>query len=89
MKKSYSLILSLAVLMGMTGIGVVSAQDAEDPKLIEVGKKLFFDANLSANGTQSCAACHGPEVGLHRPGCIGKQGGRRLSGRHPEPLRQP
>jgi cytochrome c peroxidase len=67
MKKSYSIILSLAVLMGMAGIGVVSAQGADDLKLIEVGKKLFFDANLSVNGTQSCAACHGPEVGFTGP----------------------
>ncbi|MEH3054395.1 MAG: hypothetical protein PGN13_10385 [Patulibacter minatonensis] len=25
---------------------------------IEVGRRLFYDAGLSANGTQSCASCH-------------------------------
>lgn len=30
-------------------------------KKIELGKKLFFDENLSANGTMACATCHAPE----------------------------
>lgn len=29
-------------------------------KQIELGKKLFFDNNLSANGTMACATCHVP-----------------------------
>ena len=28
---------------------------------IALGKKLFFDQNLSANGTMACATCHVPE----------------------------
>jgi len=28
--------------------------------LIDLGRALFFDANLSANRTQSCASCHDP-----------------------------
>jgi len=31
------------------------------------GKKLFFDTNLSAPEGQSCAVCHGPEVGWTGP----------------------
>lgn len=31
------------------------------PEQIELGKKLFFDANLSANGAMACATCHQPE----------------------------
>jgi cytochrome c peroxidase len=32
-----------------------------------LGKQLFFDENLSDPGGQSCAACHGPEVGWTGP----------------------
>jgi cytochrome c peroxidase len=31
---------------------------------IALGKKLFFDRRLSANGTMSCAMCHLPEEGF-------------------------
>ena len=30
-----------------------------DAKKVELGKRLFHDANLSADGTVSCASCHG------------------------------
>lgn len=36
----------------------------DNPQTIEgvaLGKKLFFDPILSANGTQSCASCHSPQ----------------------------
>ena len=33
----------------------------------ELGKALFFDANLSLNSNQSCATCHGPSVGWTGP----------------------
>ena len=33
----------------------------------ELGKQLYFDEALSANGTQSCATCHAPEVGFVGP----------------------
>lgn len=29
---------------------------------VAVGRRLFFDRRLSANGTQSCASCHRPEL---------------------------
>jgi cytochrome c peroxidase len=28
---------------------------------VALGRRLFYDARLSANGTQSCATCHAPE----------------------------
>ncbi len=34
---------------------------ADNPKAIEMGKKLFFDKSFSANGKVSCATCHMPE----------------------------
>lgn len=33
----------------------------------ELGEALFFDTNLSANRTQSCATCHDPETGFADP----------------------
>lgn len=33
----------------------------------ELGKRLFFDEKLSSPEGQSCAACHGPEVGFTGP----------------------
>ena len=39
---------------------------AEKNKLSDMeklGKKLFFDENLSNPSGQSCATCHGPEAG--------------------------
>lgn len=32
-----------------------------------LGKRLFFDTSLSANGTQSCASCHTQEIGYVGP----------------------
>jgi cytochrome c peroxidase len=32
-----------------------------------LGKAIFFDVTLSANGNQSCASCHAPEVGWTGP----------------------
>jgi cytochrome c peroxidase len=43
---------------------------AQNPALTprqELGKLIFFDENLSINGNQSCAACHGPEAGWTGP----------------------
>jgi len=35
----------------------------DNESLQQIGKKMFFDENLSTPSGQSCAACHGPEVG--------------------------
>lgn len=35
-----------------------------DPAQVALGRALFFDRNLSANGTLSCAMCHVPEQGF-------------------------
>ena len=34
--------------------------DAPDAALVDFGRALFFDPNLSLNRTQSCATCHDP-----------------------------
>jgi cytochrome c peroxidase len=37
---------------------------ADDPKAATLGKALFFDTRLSANGQVACASCHQPETGF-------------------------
>ena len=39
------------------------AGNATTPTRVELGKVLFFDPRLSANGTVSCASCHNPALG--------------------------
>ncbi|TNJ41651.1 cytochrome-c peroxidase [Phaeobacter sp. B1627] len=34
---------------------------------VELGEALFFETELSANGTQSCASCHDPNAGFADP----------------------
>ena len=34
---------------------------ADDPRAAELGRRLFFDTRMSANGAISCATCHQPE----------------------------
>jgi len=58
--------LLLAVTLIFT-IVVFSAGDAELTPMEQLGKEIFFDTNLSVNGTMSCATCHAPEVGFVGP----------------------
>lgn len=48
---------------------------------VELGRRLFYDVRLSANGTQACASCHAQERAFTdgRPTAIGSTGehGRR------------
>lgn len=47
-------------------------------KEVELGRKLFFDPRLSADGTVSCASCHNPQLGWsdNRPVAVGIRGQR-------------
>lgn len=48
------------------GLPPVPHPEGEPPTAarIELGRQLFFDRRLSANGTMSCAMCHVPEQGF-------------------------
>ncbi len=51
-----------------------------DPKLVALGRRLFFDGALSADGSVRCATCHdlasgGDDGRAHSIGIGGKQGG--------------
>jgi cytochrome c peroxidase len=88
MKKFALFTIGLALLVGLLIIGsqsIVLAQDPQ-PELVGIevlGKALFFDENLSANRTQSCAACHGPEVGFTGPDLQVNAGGAVYPGAIP------
>jgi len=47
--------------------GAVLAADPGFPTKEALGEALFFDSNLSANRTQSCATCHDPAAGFADP----------------------
>lgn len=44
-----------------------AAHAVELTPLEELGKKIFFDTNLSAPAGQACASCHAPQVGFSGP----------------------
>ena len=66
-KRIYSLIgiLLLAFLAGCKGPERQMPEGLTKKELL--GKKLFFDTNLSTPPGQSCAFCHGPQVGFTGP----------------------
>lgn len=55
--------LSSILSLGLLSAGAVQALTSEE----ELGKSIFFDTNLSIGLNQSCAVCHGPEVGWTGP----------------------
>ncbi|WP_217647151.1 cytochrome-c peroxidase [Planctomicrobium piriforme] len=52
--------LLMFVIAGRAAAGELTA-------LEQLGKRLFFDANLSSPAGQSCASCHSPETGFTGP----------------------
>ncbi len=56
--------LTLASCGGGSGGG---DDDGSGPSQRSVGKKLFFDEDLSSNGNQSCGSCHDPAAGFADP----------------------
>jgi cytochrome c peroxidase len=66
-KRTITLALGCAVVLLLFS-AIAAAQDASGLAPVEeLGKSLFFDKNLSANGNQSCATCHAPETGFTGP----------------------
>ena len=43
---------------------VIPADNPQTPAKVELGRKLFFDDRLSADGTVSCDQCHAPAKGF-------------------------
>ncbi len=47
-------------------IGPLEARKAPSESMVEMGKRLFFDARMSGDGAISCATCHDPAQGFTR-----------------------
>ena len=63
-------------------IGPLLKREAPKASLIEMGKRLFFDARISGDGALSCAACHDPKQGFSKQ--FDKDGKiKRLSAAYP------
>ncbi|WP_417226438.1 cytochrome-c peroxidase [Amphritea sp.] len=64
--KYTALLLSLTTMI--TGC-TLSDTPPDQPLLnkAELGQQLYFDTNLSANRSESCASCHAPEAGFVDP----------------------
>lgn len=64
---------------------IVPADSAMSMAKVELGRRLFYDADLSVNGTLSCAGCHEQKRGFAdgntmRPGVHGDPGRRNVPG---------
>jgi len=47
-------------------IGPLPPRNAPKASLVEMGKRLFYDARMSGDGAISCATCHDPTQGFTR-----------------------
>ena len=65
-KTIFARALAAAALLLLVVAGA-SAQGTLRPDNEELGKKLFFDTNLSTPSGLACAGCHGAEVGYTGP----------------------
>ncbi|MCB1690093.1 MAG: cytochrome-c peroxidase [Halioglobus sp.] len=50
--------------LGGTQTALPAHRDGFTPQQIDLGRYLFFDPVLSADGTVSCASCHNPDQGF-------------------------
>jgi cytochrome c peroxidase len=80
--------LALALVLGLSLAwerSTAFAQDSAEPAgIIALGKAIFFDPKLSVNGTQSCAACHAPDVGFTGPDSLVNAGSVIYQGALPQ-----
>ncbi len=66
---TFAIIISTLFIASCGGGGGDGGGDDgdESSSLQTVGKKLFFDEDLSSDGNQSCASCHDPDFGFADP----------------------
>ena len=56
-----------SVPLGLEKLPEAPADNPTTREKVKLGRKLFFDPILSADGTVSCASCHQPEHGFASP----------------------
>lgn len=83
---SYGLIVVFVLILGVSTANVAEPLNeplqplpdvkAQDPQQVELGRQLFNEVRLSANGTLSCASCHRLDRGGadDKPLSVGFQG---------------
>ncbi len=59
--------MTVFVVLGWALLAGQEKPAAKLSPLEQLGKRLFFDTNLSSPPGQSCAACHAPQVGFTGP----------------------
>jgi len=67
MKNRKVFAIAVLALCLSAGVGVAQKSPSSLSPLEELGKRLFFDKNLSTPPGQDCAACHAPNVGMTGP----------------------
>jgi cytochrome c peroxidase len=77
---------SLRVEGEYRGLGVIAASEERELARAELGRRLFFDTLLSADGSKSCASCHKPEHAYGSPESIAAGVGDKKGNRHPPVL---
>ena len=74
-------ILPAGLALGANNISIPKDNPLTKAK-IELGRQLFFDLRLSADGSISCASCHHPEDGYGRNTTFGEGIGGQKGGRN-------
>jgi cytochrome c peroxidase len=75
------LLLSLVIPLGLDLFMPVPEGNVITAEKVELGRRLFFDRRLSADGSLACASCHRPELAFSDPrpvsiGVFGRSGVR-------------
>jgi cytochrome c peroxidase len=65
-KDGFTAATTMLAAILLASLGAQTAPSKLSP-MEELGKKLFFDKNLSSPAGQECAVCHGPSVGFTGP----------------------
>lgn len=77
---------SLQISGEYPGLGIIESSDDREVARANLGRRLFFDTLLSADGSKSCASCHKPEHSYGSPESIAAGVGDKKGKRHPPVL---
>ncbi|MFZ5375764.1 MAG: cytochrome-c peroxidase [Campylobacterota bacterium] len=78
--------IAICLLAAQPALQAQSSQESVEEKAkIELGRRLFYDADLSINGTMSCATCHEQrrsfaDGNIAHPGALDDPGKRNVPG---------